>query len=456
MGIKSFILNIKGKRLNFIKSLMPKIRGLKKRITIGIPALVIIIALILFFSLKGSTSAVASTEVDYGEFVIKMIESGEIAAINSVTVAAPRVRGRLQITRLIKDGSYVKKGDILVEFDKEEKQQEMLKSLSDLKIAESEITKKMADIESQMRTNQIDLDNSKLQYEEALLETKKADLIAKIEAEKNRLRYEQAEKKYQETLKKMESQKQSNDADLRVLNERKAKAESDYKIAKKSLDNMTLRAPKEGLVVLKEIWKGTGMGKVQEGDSVWPGYPVLEIPDLSALEVKLWLNEVDVGKIKPEQEATVTLDAFPDKTFTGKVERVASIGTKRDWDAKIKTFETIVSLDELDSQMKPGMTCMVDVIIEKIPDVVSVPIESVFEREGQTVVYAMGSRTAKRIEVMLGKRNNTHIIVQQGLSPGDRVALRDPFAGPEAEEAASKKAVSEKASTSAQRVINTE
>ncbi len=438
-----------------MKSLMPKIRGLKKRVTIGIPALVIIIALILFFSLRGSTSAVASTEVNYGEFVIRMIESGEISAINSVTVAAPRVRGRLQITRLIKDGSYVKKGDLLVEFDKEEKQQEMLKSLSDLKIAESEITKKLADVESQRRTNQIELDNSKLQYEEALLETKKADLIAQIEAEKNRLRYEQAEKKYQETLKKMESQKQSNDADLRVLNEKKAKAETDYNIAVKSLESMTIRAPKDGLVVLREIWKGTGMGKVQEGDTVWPGYGFLEIPDLSALEVKLWLNEVDVGKVKPGQEAKVTLDAFPDKTFTGKVERVASIGTKKDWDAKIKTFETIVSMDELDSQMKPGMTCMVDVIIEKIPDVVSVPIESVFEREGQTVVYAMGSRTARKTEVVLGKRNNTHIVVQQGLSPGDRVALRDPFAGPEAEEATSKKAASEKALSTAQRVVNT-
>ena len=407
---------------------------MKKKITIAIFAFIIILAIVISFTLIGSKSAVASIEVNYGEFVIKLIETGEIAAINSVTVSAPRVRGRLQIIKLTKDGSYIKKGDILVLFDKEDKQQEMLKSHSDLKIAQNEINKKLADIESQKRTNQIELDNIKLQYDEALLETKYEHEIAKIEADKNRLRYEQAKKKHNETLKKLEFQAKSNEADMRVLYEKRAKAEADYKMAMKALEDMSLRAPKEGLVVLKEIWKGTGMGKVQEGDQVWPGYPILEIPDLSAMEVKAHLNEVDVGKIKPGQEAIMRLDAFPDKIFKGKVERIASIATKKDWDAKIKTFETVISLNELDPQMRPGMTCLMDVIIEKIPDVITVPIESIFERDGKTIVYVMGSRTAKSKEVVLGKRNNTHIVVSQGLSPGDKIALRDPFAGPEAGE----------------------
>ena len=410
---------------------------MKKKIILVISVFVVLLALIIFLTQRVSAPAVASTEVNYGEFVIKIVEAGEVAAITSVTVSAPRVSGRLQIIKLIKDGSHVKEGDVLVQFDKEEKQQQMLKSLSDLKIAQNEISKKLADIESQKRTSQIDLDNIKLQYEEALLETKKADTIAKIEAEKNKLRYEQAEKRHKETLKKMESQDQSNEADLKVLDEKKAKAEADYQMAKKSLEEMTCQAPKEGLVVLKEIWKGTGMGKVQEGDSVWPGYPILEIPDLSAMEIKVYLNEVDVGKVKPDQEATIKIDSFPEKIFEGKVERVASIGTKKDWDAKLKTFETVIALNEIDPRMRPGMTCMVDIIIEKIPDVLSIPIESVFEKEGKTIAYAMGSRTPKRREVVLGKRNNTHIIVTQGLSVGDKIALRDPFAGPEAEEASS-------------------
>lgn len=392
-------------------------------------------AVILFMIQGGSSSAVASAEVNYGEFVIKMIDSGEVSAVLSVSIFGPRVRGRLQINKLIKDGTYVKEGDILVEFDKVEKQQEMLKALSDLKIAENEIVKKLADIESQKRNNQIELDNTKLAYDEAMLDLKKTIMLAEIEQEKLRLKYEQAEKKYQETLKKMESQNRSNQADLNVLNEKKTKAQADYDMAKKSLDDMTLRSPKDGLVVLKEIWKGMGMSKVQEGDQVWPGFPIVEIPDLSAMELKMHLNEVDVSSVKPEQEAFIRIDAFPDKVFKGKVERVASMATKKDWDAKIKTFETIVSLDEMDERMRPGMTCQVDIIIQRIPDVVSVPIEAVFEREGKTVVYVMGSRSAKQREVELGKRSTTHIIVTEGLAQGERIALRDPFAGPEAEEA---------------------
>lgn len=421
---------------------------MKKKIIFGIPVIILLFALVFILVQRGSRFAVASTEVDYGEFVIKLTESGEVSAIHSVSVSAPRIRGRLQINKLIKDGSKVKEGDIVVQFDMVETQQEMLKSLSDLKIAQNEIEKKLSDIESQNRTNQMELDNTKLQYEEARLELKKTILLSEVEQEKIKLRYEQAGKKHQETLKKMESQNMSNKADLNVLYEKKTKAEADYKMAKKSLEDMSLRAPKEGLVVLKEIWKGTGMSKVQEGDQVWPGYPILEIPDLSAMEIKLHLNEVDVSKVKPGQEALISIDAFPDKVFSGKVERVASMATKKDWDAKIKTFETIVSLNEMDPRMRPGMTCMVDIIIKKIPDVVSVPIDSVFEREDKTIVYVMGSRSPKKKEVALGERNTTHIIVTQGLSPGDKIALRDPFAGPEAEEISTlKKATPEKGSS---------
>jgi len=415
---------------------------MKKKILLGIPVFFIILSIVLFLILRSSGSAVASTEVNHGEFIIKLIESGELAAIKSVTVGAPRIRGRIQIVWLIKEGSYVKKDDILVKFDKEEMEQQMLKSLSDLKIAQNEINKKLAEIESQRRTSQIELDNTKLQYEEALLETKKEGMIAEIEAEKNRLRYKQAEKRYNETLKRMESQKQANQAELQVLNERKAKAEADYKMATKSLENMTLRAPKDGLVVLKEIWKGTGMGKVQEGDQVWAGYPILEIPDLSAMEANVRLNEVDVGKVKLGQDAIIKLDAFPEKTFRGKVERIASMASKKDWNAKIKTFETILSLDKTDPEMRPGMTCILDIIIEKVSDVISVPIECVFDNEGKTIVYVMGSRSPKRREIELGKRNNTHIIVTKGLSPGEKIALRDPFAGPEPETSPQKKASS--------------
>ena len=421
---------------------------MRKKIIFGISALILLFALVFILAQRGSRSAVASTEVDYGEFVIKLIEAGEISSIHSVSISAPRVRGRLQINKLIKDGSNVKEGDIVVQFDKVEKQQEELKSLSDLKIAQNEIEKKLSDIESQNRTNQMELDNTKLQYEEARLDLKKTILLSEVEQEKIKLRYKQAEKKHQETLKKMESQSKSNKADLNVLYEKKTKAESDYKMAKKSLEDMTLRAPKDGLVVLKEIWKGTGMSKVQEGDQVWPGYPILEIPDLSAMEIKMHLNEVDVSKVKPGQEALISIDAFPDKVFNGKIERVASMATKKDWDAKIKTFETIVSLNEMDSRMRPGMTCMVDIIVKKIPDVVSVPIESVFEREGKTVVYMMRSRSPKKQEVALGDRNTTHIIVTQGLSPGDKIALRDPFAGPEAEEISTPKKATPKESSS--------
>ncbi len=114
---------------------------MKKRIALVISVFIVILALVISLTVRISKPAVASTEVNYGEFVIKVIEAGEITSIISVTVSGPPVQGRLQITKLIKDGSHVKKGDVLVEFDKGELQQEMLKSLSDLKLLRMKSTR---------------------------------------------------------------------------------------------------------------------------------------------------------------------------------------------------------------------------------------------------------------------------------------------------------------------------
>ena len=125
---------------------------MSKKIWIGSAGGVCLLVIVFLFMRGRSSLSVASAAASYGEFVIKMIDAGEVSAVHSVSIFGPRVRGRLQINKLIKDGTYVKQGDILVEFDKVEKQQEMLKALSDLKIAENEIEKKMADIDSQKET----------------------------------------------------------------------------------------------------------------------------------------------------------------------------------------------------------------------------------------------------------------------------------------------------------------
>ena len=213
-------------------------------------------------------------------------------------------------------------------------------------------------------------------------------------------------------------------ADLKFLQVQKRNKEQNLAFARKSYDDMILKAPADGLVVINEIWKGAGSGKVQEGDTVWRGYGIISLPDLKTLQVQAWLSEVDIGNLKEGQKTKIMLDAFPGETFTGQVSRVSSVGAKRQFDSDKKEFEIIVSLDRLDDRMKPGMTVRATIAIKTLKDVVSVPIEAVFTgKDGESVVYIKSFGGKKEQVVRTGERNATHIQILEGLEGGETLLI---------------------------------
>jgi HlyD family secretion protein len=168
------------------------------------------------------------------------------------------------------------------------------------------------------------------------------------------------------------------------------------------------------------------MGKPQVGDTPWPGQDLMELPDLSTMLLKTQVSEVDGDKVKNDQVTYVTLDAFPDTVFRGKVTRVGTIAKKKDYQSDINVFEVEVTLDGADPRLKPGMSAKGEIIAEEIPNSIWLPIESVFEKDGKTVVYVTGGGRPQKKEVRVGKRNDTSIIIKEGLKGDELVCLQDP------------------------------
>jgi hypothetical protein len=152
---------------------------------------------------------------------------------------------------------------------------------------------------------------------------------------------------------------------------------------------------------------------------------LVSLPDLSRMQSVTNVNEVDISKIKKAQHVKVKLDAFPEKEFLATVATVGTMGQPKD-QTNVKSFEVVVDIQGADPVLKPGMTTSNEIVMSSISDTLFVPLESVFEKDGKTIVYKMHGSTPRQQEVSVGEKNGNFIIVASGLQPGDKVTLRDP------------------------------
>jgi hypothetical protein len=123
-------------------------------------------------------------------------------------------------------------------------------------------------------------------------------------------------------------------------------------------------APIEGLVVPRTIWKqgGGGPGEPEEGDEVWPGIAVLDVVSPRAMRVKVKVNQVDVHRLVVGSPARITLDAYPDRSYPGRLTQVSPIAARGAFSPKVRTFTAIFDIDGEHGQIAPDLSAAVDVL----------------------------------------------------------------------------------------------
>ncbi|MCJ7457694.1 MAG: HlyD family efflux transporter periplasmic adaptor subunit [candidate division Zixibacteria bacterium] len=386
----------------------------KKLLIRSAVVLVVIVAgVILIKALFFNYTNVPTIQVQRGNFVIKLTESGKIEAKKSQKVVAPRASRRLLITWMADEGSMVNQGDPLIIFDQTEQKDWLSKAELSLEEANANYLK---------AEGNYDLDVKDLE-----LQLEKAERNAKEKQYESEAVRKEAVRELELVKMKLAVKKKDVEADLRTLKLKLESVRRDKESAEKELASTIVRAENPGLLVYLDIWKGGGtMGKPQVGDTPWPGQDLMELPDLSTMLLKTQVSEVDGDKVRNDQVTYVTLDAFPDTVFRGKVTRVGTIAKKKDYQSDINVFEVEVTLDAADPRLKPGMSAKGEIIVEEIPNSVWLPIESVFEKDGKTVAYVMGGGRPQKKEVRVGKRNDTSIIIKEGLKGDELVCLQDP------------------------------
>ena len=414
------------KAKQIVKNVWHQLRAVKVKIWLLIGGSAVLL-IILMAMMAPAAVSIATAEVGSGEFIIDLYTRGEIDALNSTSVSAPRFRRRmpLQIIDMAEEGSVVRKGDFLLQLDTSDAQNRLDEAKDELANAIAQLESEKATIASNMAQLQSQLEREKYNYEQAKLSLKMMQFEAEAKKQEYELNMKKAEVALRQAEEKIEAQKIIDQATIRKAELAVNQAELDVKQDEQALERLTIKAPIDGLVVYKEIWSGSGMKKVQIGDTPWPGMPIIGIPDLSKMQAKMTVNEVDISKIEKGQNAIITVDALEGRTYYGSITRVASLA-RREESTNVKVFDIEVLLDSTDGDLRPGMTVDCRIITGRIPDAISIPMQAVFQKDGNTVVYVMGGRGARMREVEVGPKSSDRIVISQGLEPGESVCLRDP------------------------------
>ncbi len=200
---------------------------------------------------------------------------------------------------------------------------------------------------------------------------------------------------------------------------------------RKQLEACTIRAPAPGEVVYASSTERRGRRSspvpIEIGGEIRERQKIISIPDTSEMKVEIKVHETWIDKVQPGQQARITIAAFPDETFTGKVLKKAPLADPTHWmNPDLKVYSTDVSIDGTHEFLKTGMTAKVEIIIEELKDVISVPIQAVTSREGKKICYVLGGKGAEQREVKTGGFNDNFVEIKSGLVEGEEVLLNPP------------------------------
>lgn len=384
---------------------------------------------------RGSEPDVPMSVVTRGEFVDLLEIRGEIRPVKSLVLSSPLQSGELQIIKLVKSGTLVKPGDVVVQFDGSTLRRTIQEKQSELRQADAEIEQTRAQARITAEQNATALMRAQYDLQRAKLEVQKGDSIPRIQLEQAKLSVGDAEQALKEIEAKIASDLTAAEASIASRRRKREKAIADLERAKRGLQNLDLRAPAAGMInVLPNPRSGSmfsgGEQEFREGDRAWAGASVLELPDLSSVHLAARLDESDRGRLQPGQDAIVKIEAVPGKEFKARIEGIsllARVEFGSGWPPP-KNFDLDLVLLEGDPAIRPGMTAVARIATDRIPDVVLVPSESVFQKDGFPVVFALDGSMFREQRIQVTRRGREQTVVASGAQPGERIATRRPSA----------------------------
>jgi HlyD family secretion protein len=325
--------------------------------------IVIVVSFALFHkpSLPVTQPSVESTDASSRGLRLK----GTTEAVQMRVVLAPTLSGQfvatLTVTKLVISGSPVKKGEVLVEFDRQSQMREFIDRKADYDKLVSQVIQEQSKESAARAKDETEIKQAEDALSKAELEMQKVEIVSRIDAEKARETLEESKATLQQLRETFDLKRNAAQAGIRILEIQRDRTHEIMMHAQADADLLQIRSPLDGVAVLNTIWKQGRMGEVQEGDQLRPGTPFMQVVDPSLMEVRVSANQQDFVKLRVGQSAQIHLDAYPELVFPGRLEEMAPIARGGDFSSKLRYFPVVFSVTGHDTKLMPDLSAAVDV-----------------------------------------------------------------------------------------------
>ena len=389
--------------------------------------------------LPEKSNGIPTARVTRGPLKLTINANGELRAGRTVSMITPPVGGMLRIVDMVPTGLSVKAGDVVMEFDPADQQYALEQARTDLAEAEQEIVKMKADRAVQTAQDDVDLLTARYDVRRAELDAAGNEFISPIDAQKNVLSFEEAKRRLAQLEDDVKSRSATSQASLQVVEEKRTKALMAMQRAQQVIDSLVLKAPIDGVVSVKENRDASGgmffFGQVlpeyREGDSVWPGRPVVDLIETGRMELRAKIDEADRSNLAEGQAAEVYVDSLPGRKFKAKVGALSGLASRGGFFEPTATvsrlFDVTFVFERQDPTLKAGASARVFIEGNEIPDALQVPRQAVFEKAGKTHVFVRAGDRFEQREVKVVQRTESRVALE-GIAEGVEIALVDPQA----------------------------
>ena len=357
-----------------------------------------------------------------------VLAEGKLTGLKTTPLVTPEVRrGGLKIAWMREEGALVQPGEVLVRFDSSEAQLALEENQNQVSTLGQRIDKTATDSSTEMRILEVDREAADLEFEFAHSQIRRdEDIFSRWEIQESLMSAALAEYKQLSVDERASLRGQLTKADLEILEIEKKQASTEVELAEEALSSLELPGPVGGVL----FYKRHGWNQVEVGNDVWPGQELMEIADLHQFRARLEIPESDISGIRVGSPVQVTLNAMPEKSFSGRVATLAATSRKVSRKDPRKYFECQIDLDvptEILHSLKPGMRAQGQIQTEVKEQALILPRSAVFKEEDQFVVFTEEDGAYKRNEVeILGADHGFYIV--GGLEAGQQACLRHPFA----------------------------
>jgi len=326
-----------------------------------------------------------------------------------------------KILDMVPEGTIVRQGDYVAQIDRTNYENTLKDAVQAQTNARANYEMTILDTAMTLSSLRDEIKNLRYQVEEARITLDQSKFEPPATIRKAQMQLDKSERSLEQTIKAYELRKQRAFSDIQsryITYERQNRLVEDLEAF---LAQFRVTAPSDGMVIYKKDRLGN---KIKTGSQLHPfDMVVATLPDLTTMLSKVYVNEIEVAKVKPGLPVVINVDAIPGKSYTGKVITVANIGeTLPNSDSKM--FEVMVKIDGTDMNLRPAMTSWNRVVLKSVDNAVFIPLEAV-RADADSVSYVYKKNHTRQI-VILGEINDKFAIVQKGLEPGTMIYLSKP------------------------------